>query len=1074
MIAPGTRVGRYEIERLLGVGGMGEVYLARDRDLGRPIALKVLPTELAGVAARRERLELEARSASALNHPNILTVHDIGEEGGIFYLATEYVPGSTLRQHLEAAGGRLPVGEVLAIALQLASALAAAAAAGLVHRDLKPENVMLRPDGWLKVLDFGLARPAGSGPRRLASGEPLSRPHVLLGTLAYMAPEQIREQPLDARADLWSFGVVLYEMVSGYLPFAGFTPADVLAAILANEPPRLADLVRGAVPPGLQLVVDRCLTKDPAQRYPSAAALLAALRGLSRELGGHSDPVPMPFVARSSPGPGAARRSSNGERFASGADTGLLAWSEPLTAPHNLPAELRPFVGRRDELAQATDWLVAGVRRLLTVTGPGGVGKTRFALQLAGTVAARFADGAYFVSLANARSAAEVASAMALALGLAEPTGGEAWSGLAASLRGRRVLLVLDNLEQVLAAVAELAALLRAAPQLSVIATSRSALRIGGEQELPLDPLPLPPPGGAGDPAMLAASPAVALFVDRARAVRPGFRLDRDNAAAIAAICARLDGLPLALELAASRLRLLTPAALATRLERSLDVLTDGARDLPGRQQTLRDALAWSYQLLDEREQVLFRQASMFAGAFTAADAQVLLRLPERLGSPAFAPLAGLTALVEASLLRTIRPPRAGGEEAGVPRFVMLATLRELGQEYLAAAGEVLETAERHALHVLAEVEAAARELDDGGPVSRPLASLAARQDDLRAALDWALATGEASCGVRLAAAGWWLWYLHGHYAEGRRRLAATLAVGEGAALDPAARGLLPRLLVASGTLAFLQCDYPEAQQWLDRALLAAREQQDEGVQAAALQVLGSMARERGDHALARSCHAAARGRFAGLGDERGVARADNYLAFLAWLRGDGAEADRFATGAAATFTRIGDQEGVIWAGLNRAAALLVAGRLEAAATAGEEVLERARAADFREGIAWALNLAGEARRRRGEPGAARPWLVESLELHHRLGDRWRLASLLEALAATDLALEAPALAARWLGAARGLRARVGVPIPPVEVAAVEATRDALLAALGADALGRELTAGRGTPLDEVVAQTRG
>jgi predicted ATPase len=1065
VIAPGTSIGRYRVEQLLGVGGMGEVYLARDRELDRLVALKVLPRELAGVAGRRERLELEARSASALNHPNILTVYDLGEEGGVFYLATEFVPGTTLRQRLDAVGGRLGLGELLPIGLQLAAALAAAASAGLVHRDLKPENVMLRPDGWVKVLDFGLARPAGSTPRRLASGEPLTRPHVLLGTLAYMAPEQIREQPLDARTDQWSFGVVLYEAVSGYLPFAGFSPADVLAAILHKEPPRLADLLRTAVPEGLQQLVSRCLAKDPDARFPTPAALLAALRALAREVALADDPVPLPLGAV--PAGVASRRTSSAEGVLAGADTALLAAGDlTALARNNLPAELRPFVGRREELGTATEWLANRRVRLLTVTGPGGVGKTRFALQLAALAGAGFVDGVTYVPLANARRSADVATAILAALEQPEIEGSDPWPLLAGALRGRRALLVLDNLEQVTDLATDLAALLRAAGTLVVIATSRSALRIGGEQELALEPLPVPAGERAEDPAELAASPAVALFVDRARAVRPGFRLGRDNAAAVGAICRRLDGLPLALELAASRLRLLSPAALAARLERSLEVLTDGERDLPARQRTLRDALAWSYQLLDEREQALFRQLAIFAGPFDAGDVAAVVRFPERPALALLDPLVGLAALVEANLLRMVAD--AGAEE---PRFAMLATLRELGQEYLSAAGELLDTAERHALHQLAEAERAAAALDEGGPVGAVLLRLVRRHDDLRAALDWALASGEPSAGVRLAAASWWLWYLHGHYAEGRRRLAAVLAAAEGGSLDAAAAARLPRVLVAQGTLAFLQCDYAEAERWLERGLGLARERGDERSHASALQTLGSMARERGDHELARRHHAEARERFLASGDWRGVARSDNYLAFLAWLGGDPGAARQLAAQAEATFASLGDSEGRIWAGLNRVAADLVAGELEEAAMGAEAVLAAAAESGFREGIAWALNLSGEARRRRGEPAAARPRLVESLALHHRLGDRWRLASLLEALAATDLALGAPAAAARFMGAARGLRARAGVPIPPVEVAAVEATRDGLLAALGAEALGRELAAGRAAALEALVAE---
>ncbi len=446
----------------------------------------------------------------------------------------------------------------------------------------------------------------------------------------------------------------------------------------------------------------------------------------------------------------------------------------PDARPNNLPTQLTTFIGRAAELEEAAGLLSA--TRLLTLTGPGGTGKTRLSLQLASTVAEGFPDGVFFVPLEPIRDPILVPSRIATAVGVTEAGARPIADTLSDWLRDRRVLLVLDNFEQVGSAAPLVGDLLRAAPGLKVIVTSRAALRISGEQEYPVPGLPTPPdlsqlsgldrmqlPGEsrALDLAALSQYAAVRLFIERAVAVRPGFTVTNDNAPAVAAISARLHGMPLAIELAAARIKLLSPDAILARLEHQLDVLAAGARDLPARQQTLRGAIAWSYDLLDEAARRLLDRLSVFAGSCDLEAAEAVCGPASELGG---ALLDGLMALADQSLLKV--------EEAadGEPRFRLLDTIREYAAERLAERGETAAVQDRHRDWYLALAERAAAEVS-GAEQRRWLDRLELEHDDIRAVLDRAMARPEPGAAIRLGFAMWRFWQKRGHLAEARRRL---------------------------------------------------------------------------------------------------------------------------------------------------------------------------------------------------------------------------------------------------------------------------------------------------------------
>jgi predicted ATPase/DNA-binding SARP family transcriptional activator len=421
-------------------------------------------------------------------------------------------------------------------------------------------------------------------------------------------------------------------------------------------------------------------------------------------------------------------------------DPGLVPASPAAPGAAALPTAPTPFLGRELELAAVTALLNRDEVRLLTLTGAGGTGKTRLALAAARELEPAFRDGARFVGLATVRDPALVASTVAAALGAGETGAGSVETALFEHLRDQHTLLVLDNFEQVTAAAPLVAELLGAAPRLKVLVTSRGVLRVSAEHEYPVPPLPLPDPADAGDPDSLLRNEAVALFVERARAVRPGFALDGE-ARAVVDICAALDGLPLALELAAARVKVLSPSALRDRLERRLPLLERGPADLPGRQRTMRATIDWSYDLLDEADRALFARLAVFAGGCTVEAAEAVCE----------ADLDGLAALVDASLLRE----RPGGRAE--TRFAMLEVVREYAVERLEASGESERLRRRHAGHYADLGERAEPELT-GAEAVRWLGYLEAEHDNIRAALAWAGTAGEREVELRLAGSMHYFW----------------------------------------------------------------------------------------------------------------------------------------------------------------------------------------------------------------------------------------------------------------------------------------------------------------------------
>jgi predicted ATPase/class 3 adenylate cyclase len=671
--------------------------------------------------------------------------------------------------------------------------------------------------------------------------------------------------------------------------------------------------------------------------------------------------------------------------------------------PNNLPLQPTPLVGREREVAEIADRARSEEVRLLTLTGPGGTGKTRLALQVAADLLEEFKDGVFFVILATITDPELVASTIAGPLGIKESGDQPLEESLKAYLRDRNLLLVLDNFEQVLEGAPLVGEFLGACPKLKILATSRIPLRLYGEQEYPVPPLALPDPGVLPPLEILTQYEAVRLFVERARTVKPDFTVTNESAPAVAEICARLDGLPLAIELAAARVRLLPPQKMLQRLGNRMKLLKGGARDLPTRQQTLRGAIDWSHDLLEE-EKILFRRLSVFAGGRT-------LEAIEEICDPegALDALEGLESLLEKSLLRQEEGP--GGE----PRFVMLETIHEYAREKLQASGEAEEIKRLHAEYFLALAKEAEPELVGPDQVEW-MDRLATEHDNMRAALSWALGKGRIETALQLGSALEWFWKVRGHFVEGGRWLEKTLSADEG--VPDLVRAMA---LCSAGYLAHVQGDIGRSRKLVEESLELYRKLGDEEGTARSLQYLGWTTleddTERARRLLEESLDINRR-----VGNKRELAMVLHALATMTVDAGEQERGKALFEESEALYRESGDIQGLSGSlGVQGWAALLEGdtGRARKLAVEGLELSREIRDKDME---SWQQSTLGLVALEEGDTGRAWMLLVESLEVFLEIESR---PGVIDSLGDVGARGE-PLRAARLWGAAEALREVTG------------------------------------------------
>lgn len=714
-LAPSVEIGPYRLLQELGRGGMGSVWLARDHRLARDVALKFLPgtarihdegdtPNRATRALQRTRFLVEARAAAAIDHPHVASVYDIGADAaGQLFIAMAYCAGGSLAHRLQ--NGPLSIDDSVEVAMQVAAALHAAHQQGVVHRDVKPANVLFDAWGRVRLADFGIASLPGHEATRSGSVQ---------GTLAYLAPEQLRGERADSAADLWALGVTMYECLSGQRPFTGDSMASLMHAVLHAEPTPLALRVP-SVPAPLATLVHQLLDKDPRARPSSALAVEQALR---------------------------EGRALN--------VTAPRSWSH-FTPP---PSHLTTFLGRERDVEELATLVRA--ERLVTITGAGGSGKTRLAAAVASRCLATqaFAEGrCAWVDLTNISDSAMVASQVAATLRAPERQDGTQLDVIRQAIGPLPLLLVVDNCEQVLDGVAGLLdGLLSACPALHVLATSREVLALGGEH--------------AWFTPGLNEEDARALFVQRARAAQASFELTTDSREAVDEICARLDGMPLAIELAAARVRAMPVHEIRTRLGDVLQLLSAGSRTALPRQRTLRGTMDWSHDLLDTRDRIVLRRLAVFTGGFRLDFAAAVAGGAPDSNDPAADhwPILTGDAVQESVLSLVDKSLVVAYEVRGIPRFRLLETVRQYAMERLAEADELTLARERHARAYLALAEEIAPKLVGGEHTPGFMARLVAENDNFRAAVNWSVdevvgPPDRAEMALRFAASLFWYWH---------------------------------------------------------------------------------------------------------------------------------------------------------------------------------------------------------------------------------------------------------------------------------------------------------------------------
>lgn len=729
----------------------------------------------------------------------------------------------------------------------------------------------------------------------------------------------------------------------------------------------------------------------------------------------------------------------------------------PHSHPNNLPAQPTPFIGRANELARARELILRDDGRLITLTGAGGCGKTRFALQVCAQLMddSQFKDGVYFVPLAAIREPALVILTLAQIVGVKETVGRSIMEFVIDALHDKQMLLLLDNFEQVVSAAPLVAELLTACTRLKILATSREALHLRGEREFPVPPLSLPDLQHLPTPQVLSQFAAVELFIQRALAVKPNFTLTNENAPAVAEICARVDGLPLAIELAAARVKLLPPQAMLKRLENRLTFLTGGARDLPARQQTLRSTMDWSYDLLNESEQTLFNRMSVFVGGCTLEAAEAVCNADRALNVQ---PLDVLASLIDQNLLRE-------EETDDEPRFGMLETIREYALERLAASGAMAALGQRHADYYLALAERADPLLETPQQALE-LDRLHREYDNLRAALDWFADTGQAEPGFRLAVALWRFWEIRGHLTEGRARLAQMLALPQAAMRTK----MRMKALYAAGVLADAQCDYDSARSLFEENLAISREVGDPSSVASALINLGNIAYVQGNYELAHSSYNEALDIFRDLAESLGIAWSLKSLANVAQRRGDYAAARRLYEEELEMWRRV-SIPGSVAVGLNDLGNVANAqGDHATARSAYEQSLAIFREIGNEGGAAIALHNLGNVVSAQGEYAAARALYEQSLAIAQTLGDKRGIAHLLESFANLAVMQAQPDRAVRLEGAAAVLRMAVSAPLSPVEQTKVQHTLDLAQQSLSLPEFAAEWAEGQALTLADAMA----
>lgn len=912
---------RYRLEERLGQGGMGTVYKAITLDTGESVAIKALHQEESHkFETLLERFNLEGEILRRLNHPNIVKMLETVHENGRHYIIMELVTGGNL-QDVMSVQKKMPVERVLSIGLELADALTRAHHLKVVHRDIKPANVLLAADGTPRLTDFGVAQ--------VGYDSKLTEDGMVVGTLVYLSPEALRGYEVDARTDIWAFGVMLFEMLAGKLPFYGTSMAEVVNAILNERPPHLETL-RDEVPIALVDLINRMLEKNRERRLPSVRMIGAELEAIQE---GRTGLLP---TARPAPSAKAnlhtkpteaqttyLRKSSS--RFVEQDDVLRETKSAP-PRPGNLPQQPTAFVGRDAELEQLAELLADDDVRLVTILSAGGMGKTRLGIACAEREQDRFMDGVFFIPLAPLTDPAQILLTLAETLKFSFKDGDDPKAQLLAYLKARRMLLVFDNFEHLIEGAGLVADILRDCPDIKVLATSRERLNLRGETVFTIGGIDFPTMEHARDET-LDNLPAIKLFVQSARRAQLDFELMPENRDAIAQICYRVRGMPLAIELAAGWVEMLEVGEIAQEINQSLDFLETDMRDMPERHRSIRAVFDYSWQLLSADERQIFASFAVFHGGFTRDAAQSVVD----------ANLRTLNAFTNKSLITR--------ELSG--RYMIHELLRQYAAEKLAEQPALKDDLRAHHADYYTRY-LAENELNLKGTRQTETAkTMDQEMENIRAAWAWAIETASVEAMANALETLNRFYDMRTWFQEGEtafREAAASLQRLN--TNDPHTVKVLGELLARQSWFARRFKSPLESRRLSEESIKLLDNIGATTATAFPLNTLGCLARDAADYTEAKRLIGAALELYRAAGDTWGIG-------FMLYGLGDAAQKN-------------GDYE-------------------EATAYFEESIIVCEGMGDMN-GAAWAYNGLGNVTRRMGQYAAARQYFEESLSIARRMG----------------------------------------------------------------------------------------